>query len=61
MCAAGVQLMRHAPRYETSVNPSIHVEQLAEKVTVRGSVLQVGKPVCGFKVSYLSFRVQVRL
>ena len=56
-----MQLMRHTPRYETSQNPTIHVEELKEKVSVRGSVISVGRVSKAAMVSFLNFRCQVRM
>ena len=60
-CASAVQLLRHTPRFEQQLNPTVRVEEITEKVTVRGSVIHVAKPVSNPSCSFLNFRVQVRL
>lgn len=64
MCApsdawAAVQLLRHTPRFEQQLNPTVRVEEITEKVTVRGAVTHVSKPVSNPSCSFLNFRVQV--
>lgn len=55
-----VQLVRHTPRLERRLHPSVHVEQLEDKVTACGSVLSVGHPQRRPRCAFLSFKVMVR-
>jgi hypothetical protein len=55
-----MQLLRHTPRFESSQSPSVHVEELKEKVSVRGAVTHVGRPNVKFNCSFLNFRCQVQ-
>eukprot|EP00892_Ulva_mutabilis_P000268 jgi/Ulvmu1/10241/UM060_0042.1 len=56
-----LDLLRHTPRLERRLHPSVHVEQLEDKVTARGSVLSVGSPQRRPRCAFLSFKVMLDL
>ena len=56
-----MQLLRHTPRLERRLHPSVHVEEVTDKVTARGTVLSVGNPARRPRCAFLTFQVMVRL
>lgn len=55
-----LQLVRHTPRREKKDFPSVHVEELQGKVSVRGSIVSVSRPTSRPTCSFLKFSCQVR-
>ena len=55
-----LQLVRHTPRREKQGCPSVHVEELQGKVSVRGSITGVSRPAGRPTCSFLNFSCHVR-